>query len=86
MRQVPKLSCHIIPTVRDFSNNHYFYFYREYKQDNKFDHAFRIHGKLKTKRKKKGINPRRKRQVKKYEQTVSADLEEGEIVVVIREP
>ena len=39
------------------------------------------YGKLMTKRKKKGIPSRRKREVKKYEQTVSADLEEEEIVV-----
>ena len=39
------------------------------------------YGKLKTKRKKKRIPLRRKREVKKHEQTVSADLEEEQIVV-----
>ena len=38
-------------------------------------------GKLKTKRKKKGIPPRRNREVEKYEQKVSVDLEEEQIVL-----
>ena len=38
-------------------------------------------GKIKTKRKKKGIAPRRNREVEKYEQKVSTDLEEEQIVV-----
>ena len=37
--------------------------------------------KKKTKKKKKGIPPRRKRTVEKYEQTVSTDLEVEQIVV-----
>ena len=37
--------------------------------------------KLKTKRKKKGTPPRRNREVQKYEQKVSTDLDEEQIVV-----
>ena len=39
------------------------------------------YGKLKTKRKKKGITPKINREVKKYKQTLSADLEEEQIVM-----
>ena len=39
------------------------------------------YGKLEMKREKKGIIPQRKRGVKKYYQTVSADLEEVKVVV-----
>ena len=39
---VPKMSDHIIGTVRDFSNNQYFVFIVNRKQENKFDHAFQI--------------------------------------------
>ena len=39
------------------------------------------YGKLKTKRKKKGIPPRRNREVEKYEQKVSTDLDKEQIVV-----
>ena len=39
------------------------------------------YGILKTKRKKKGIPPRRNREVKKYEQKVSTDLDKEQIVV-----
>ena len=39
------------------------------------------YGKLKTKRNNKGIPPQRKRTVEKYEQTVSTDLEEEQVVV-----
>ena len=40
-----------------------------------------VYRKLNTKIKKKSIPPRRKREVKIYEQTVSADLEEEQSVV-----
>ena len=39
------------------------------------------YGKLQTKIPKKGIPPRRKRELRKHEQKVSADLEEEQIVV-----
>ena len=39
------------------------------------------YGKLKTERKKKGTPPRRNREVKKYEQKVSTDLDKEQIVV-----
>ena len=39
------------------------------------------YGKLKTKRKQKGIPPRRNREVEKYEQKVSTDLDKEQIVV-----
>ena len=39
------------------------------------------YGKLKTKRKKKGVSLRRNREVQKYEQKVSTDLDKEQIVV-----
>ena len=39
---VTKLSCRIICTVQDFSRNRYYVFIVNRKQENKFDHAFRI--------------------------------------------
>ena len=39
------------------------------------------YGKIKSKIKNKGITPQRKREVKKHEQTVSADLQEKEMIV-----
>ena len=77
---VPKISCRVIRTVRDFQRNRCFVFNHERKQENKFNHAFR-YGKLKTKRKNKGIPQRRNKEVEKYERKVSTDLDEEQIVV-----
>ena len=61
--QLPKLSCCIIRTVRDFYNNHYFVSIVNAKKRTSSTMPFG-YGKLKRKRKKKGIPPRRKREVK----------------------
>ena len=77
------MSCHIIRAVlvRDFSNNNYFVFIVNANKRTSSTIPFG-YGKLKTNRKKKGITPRRKREVEKYYQIVSSDLEEVKIVVV----
>ena len=68
------MSCRIIHTVQDFSNNHYSVFIVNANKRKISAMPFGF-GKLKTKIKRKGIPPRRKREVKKYEQKLSADLE-----------
>ena len=74
------MSCHNICIVRDFSSKNYSVFIVNANKRTSSTMPFG-YGKLKMKRPEKGIPPRRKREVKKYEQTVSADLKEEQIVV-----
>ena len=71
---VPKPSCRIIRTVQNLSNNQYFVFIENRRQEKKIDLVFRV---WQTQDEKKDKN-----NTEKYEETVSADLEEEQIVVV----
>ena len=78
-RQVPIVSYHIIGTVRDFSHN--IFLNRECKQENNSDHAFRIRKNSDEEKEETNTSMKIEGIIKKYEQTVSADLEEEQIVV-----
>ena len=73
------MSCRIIHAIRDFSD-FFNCFYREYRQENRSDHAFPIQQTLDKINKERNTSMKKEEGLK-YEQTVSAELEEEKIVV-----
>ena len=79
--QVPKISCHIIRTVGYLSINNYILFFLWIQTRERFRPCFLYMENFKMKRNKKGITPRIKMEVKKYEKQLVQTLSRKKIVV-----